>query len=97
MMSADPQNFLRCSADGFTAVRDGRGRLLGCIPRLTTDVPAVVVPGHQPFETRVAAVLCVCVGPGQDPSVLPGFVCLDTKNADLANSPLFEVEAEEAS
>ena len=71
-MSAE--HFLRCVSDAYTAVRDEQGKLLGCIPLLTADVPAVPAPGSDPFETRIAAVRCILVKRNQDPAKLPGFI-----------------------
>lgn len=79
------EHALRCLSDAFTPVRDLDGALLGAIPKVTDD-NAVTVSGTngQNFELRIALQVCVCVDVRtQNPSVLPDFLPLDLKNADI--------------
>lgn len=87
MALSNPHDFLRVLADAFTPVRDTRGRLLGCVPRVTDDATATLSDAHgNVFELRIAAQVCVCVDldAGQSPRFIDGFVALDDTDTDLA-------------
>lgn len=78
-----PENYLRVNSDAFTPVRDQRGRLLGCVPRVPDDA---IMAG--PFPLMIAAQACVLVAldqPGTPPiTALPGFVAVDDSDIDIA-------------
>jgi hypothetical protein len=90
-MPINPQEFLRCVSEPYTAVRDTNGNLLGCIPRVNTDIgDGIRGLDGRAYEFRYAATVCVCVPDGAAPR-LPGFIPLDMgKNADLALPPVVE-------
>lgn len=71
----NPNDFLRCSNDAFTQVRNERGELLGVIPRLAEHVQGIRGTDGQPYLLRVAAVSMLCVPNDCNPAqVIPGFI-----------------------
>lgn len=73
----NPGDFLRCSNDAFTQVRNERGELLGVIPRLAEHVQGIRGTDGQPYLLRVAAVSMLCVPNDCNPAqVIPGFIPL---------------------
>lgn len=75
---------IRCLTDTVTQVRNERGQLVGCVPKLVNDPAMVTTASGKTFETRFAVALCVYVAAGDDPQLLDGFVWVDRANADLA-------------
>ena len=81
-------NPVSCLSDTVTQVRDDRGRLLGCIPRIDDDSASVVnTPSGTVFELRWFAHIAVFVPEGSNPFLLDNFTPLNQDNFDLSVGP----------